>query len=182
MPAQEKKMHRSYLLLIVLSVGLFPASGLGQVGSTDQQTQAADPITAENASQDLEAISAATTDKHALVLEGANWPGYSGALARYKINQILGTGVKWVMLSNEWVFSEPNAPTTTCQPSQGPNCYCGPKAVCHNYNFTALDQMVNGLYGTGIQVSVGRAEMDCYIRGSTTTPRRQSFTRDSRAS
>ncbi len=73
-------MHRSYLLLIVLSVGLFPARGLGQVGSTDQQTQAADPITTENASQDLGAISAATTDKHGLAWEGGNYPGNGGAL------------------------------------------------------------------------------------------------------
>jgi hypothetical protein len=72
-------MHRSWLLFIS-SVGLFLANGLGQVGSPDQQIEAANLITTENASQDLEAISAASTDRHGLIWEGGNYPGNGGAL------------------------------------------------------------------------------------------------------
>ena len=89
-----------------------------------------------------------------LVLDGSNDPGQSASDIQTLSNDIINTGVKWVMLSTLWLYSEPNAPTSSCQPSQGPNCYCGPKAACHNYNFTTLDKYVNNLTAAGINVAI----------------------------
>lgn len=92
--------------------------------------------------------------KYAIVFEGANWPGLTTTDTTKITNEIVGTGVKWVMLSSLWFYSEPNAPTTSCQPGLGPHCYCGPKAACHNYDFSALDRVVNDLDAAGINVGI----------------------------
>lgn len=100
------------------------------------------------------ASKAQSTDKHGLVIEGANAPGLTSTDIQTLSNEAKGTGVKWIILSSLWAFSEPTAPTATCQPGQGPDCYCGPKAACHNYNFTTLDQFVNSFANTGISVGI----------------------------
>ena len=147
---------RTYVTMILCFMVLFSvATGIGQEGPNLWN----EPTNAGNHQatwQGPGAIDFATTSsKYALVLEGANWNGLTAHDTQTLANEIIGTGVKWVMLSIEWgLYSEPYPPTATCQPSQGPHCYCGPKAACHNYNFTALDQLVNALNGAGIQVGM----------------------------
>jgi hypothetical protein len=110
---------------------------------------------------------AQSTDKHGLVIEGANSTALTSTDIQTLSNEAKGTGVKWILLSALWTYSEPNAPTASCQPSQGPHCYCGPKAACHNYNFTALDQFVNSFLNTGISVGIRFYKHPIWAGGQT---------------
>lgn len=112
---------------------------------------------------------AQSTDKHALVIDGANFTSLTSTDIQTISNEVIGTGVKWVLLDALWTQSEPTAPTATCQPAKGPHCYCGPKAACHNYNFTSLDQFVNAMTAAGIQVGIRFFHHPIWAGGQTCT-------------
>jgi hypothetical protein len=94
---------RTYVTMILCFMVLFSvATGIGQEGPNLWN----EPTNAGNYQatwQGPGAIDFATTSsKYALVLEGANWNGLTAHDTQTLANEIIGTGVKWVMLSIEW--------------------------------------------------------------------------------
>lgn len=86
-----------------------------------------------------------------LVFEGANMG--SSSVNQQKAYEAIKSGVKWVTLGAVWAASEEHAPTSTCQPANGPHCYYGPRMQAyHNYDFTLLDNYVSQFVASGVQI------------------------------
>src|SRR5579884_1014685 len=88
-----------------------------------------------------------------LVWAGANYntPSQNQIIG----NEVIKSRVQWVLMDIVWAPLEEHAPTPSCQPANGPDCYYGPhSAGYHNYNFTLLDQNISQLHNAGIQVGI----------------------------
>lgn len=94
--------------------------------------------------------SAGYTQTEAINWPAANAPGQTSSDINTLTSEVENTGVKWVMLEVWWTLSETNAPTAS---PTGPYSAYGPTvAAWHNYNFTALDQVISNLQSHGINV------------------------------